>query len=728
MDVNSIKTKNNFHNYVTIKQTDNTSPIELLICGADGSIKNDLNLNCEIIVFDKNEKVVRQKSTGIIINGTLSFKIQNDLKVGTHELEIITADGIKYPSDSNFYINVTNSLIKEELSVIENLTRDEAINKLTSSLVDGYIENKFSALSSEQQQNLELITARLGFANLSETLKTIRDTILQNNLVNNVFDSKKEKKCIVSFIADDAPKTDLEKLLPSIKRKQFPVGLGVITKYVGTSDFQRIPLMTWEELKMMESYGCEVLGHTHEHRASTTIPLSDLDIDLKNCADTLYKHGFNSNLLVMPYNDTNSDVKKVVKRYFKGAFARVNDENKQTNSPKIDNHGICRVALGAYYDPVSSEFNNLDTSSLDYYKARVDKAIENKDWLVFVLHTHTVNHPPEQQQHLEDIVDYIRSKGVEILKPSEAFEKYANTLQIDGIDGSRTLVNNIGVAEGTYFGTRIDKTNQHKVTDDITAFELGKITYTPINPTEAKTGGYPNANGGVLTTYCIADGLAYSRQTYEPIIFDTSKGIATKLLYERTYYNGWQNWVQRELSANIVVDVTNGHKASDSIDKFKKGKVTYTPINSSEASTEGYPNNNGGILTTYYIEDGTSYVRQTYEPALIYGGTTVDSPIFRRYLLNNVWTAWVADRFRSAKSISIVGLVAGQTWETGIAISGITDKHTVNVTVDSSTQLPNGIIYDVVNVNTDTIRLRLANISSSNTSPTTIKFLVNATL
>lgn len=569
----------------------------------------------------------------------------------------------------------------------------------------------------------------IDFSQLTEVEKKLDElryyTMTKANLLN---DAQKEKKPLVSFIADDAPTNDLTKLIPIVKDKKFPIALAAITKHVGTSNFQRIPLLSWSQLHELRATGLvEVIGHTHEHRNSTQLSPEVLEEDIRNCKMTLLENGIDTDCFVYPYNAYNDTTKRIVKKYFKYSFGRYNPPHIMSNTP-IDNNAIHRVSLGAFYDIASNQFTEQDTTSLAYYKEQVDKAIERKDWLVFVLHTHTTNFEAEQQQHLRDVVDYIRSKGVDIVFPSKGAEIFANTLQIDSADGSRTTINAAGQADGAYFGTRTDTVNGHKATDDIAAFEVGKVTYTPINATEAKTGAYPNVNGGMLTTYRVTDSIAHIKQTYEPIIFDTAKGVATKLLYERTYYNGWQAWTQKDLPVNVVVDVINGHKAADNIDKFEKGKVTYTPINSSEASTGAYPNFNGGILTTYYLESGTAYVRQTYEPTMVFGGTSVDAPVYRRYWLNDAWTTWTADRFKAAKTVTIVGLTAGQTWETPLAIAGISDRHTVNVTVDNATPLPDGVIMDVVNVANDSIKIRLANVKTTSSSSTSIKFIVSATL
>lgn len=141
MLVNSIKTKNNFHNYIVIKQSDNTSAIELLLCGANGSILSDLNQSCTLTILDEVDKMIRQKTTEQIFNGTVTFRVTNDLKTNPHTLEITTDDGQKFPSNHDFKIFVSYTHDESELKIINNLSRDEALAEIGQSVKQFISEN-----------------------------------------------------------------------------------------------------------------------------------------------------------------------------------------------------------------------------------------------------------------------------------------------------------------------------------------------------------------------------------------------------------------------------------------------------------------------------------------------------------------------------------------------------------------------------------------------------------
>lgn len=177
MEINTLKTKNNFHNYVSIKQIDNTSPIELLLCGSDGSQLTNLNTTCTVTLLDTVDNQIRQKSTETIVGGLLKFKVKNALKANNHNLEVTLSDGSKYPSDGDFTILVSKSHTDRELEIINTMTYDDAVKKLAENVVTDFVEEKFNNLSSEGQSNAEVVVARNGMPTLNNRLNKIEEKL-----------------------------------------------------------------------------------------------------------------------------------------------------------------------------------------------------------------------------------------------------------------------------------------------------------------------------------------------------------------------------------------------------------------------------------------------------------------------------------------------------------------------------------------------------------------------
>nr|WP_208002129.1 hypothetical protein [Macrococcus goetzii] len=135
MDINSIKTKVKQHKHITLKQKDNTSPIELILCGADGKPLTSLSGACTISLLDLNDKVVRSKINGQVNAGVVSFVVTDHLKANKHSIEI-DVGGRKFPSDGDFIVQVSMSHEQVELNIISNITKETALQEVSQKVLD----------------------------------------------------------------------------------------------------------------------------------------------------------------------------------------------------------------------------------------------------------------------------------------------------------------------------------------------------------------------------------------------------------------------------------------------------------------------------------------------------------------------------------------------------------------------------------------------------------------
>ncbi len=131
MDINSIKTKIKQHKHITLKQKDNTSPIELYLCGNDGKVMSSLTGQATVTLLDTVDKVVRATINANVSGGSISFVVTQHLKANPHNLEI-TIGGRKFPSDGEFTIQVASTHDMAELNIISGITKEQIINNLTS--------------------------------------------------------------------------------------------------------------------------------------------------------------------------------------------------------------------------------------------------------------------------------------------------------------------------------------------------------------------------------------------------------------------------------------------------------------------------------------------------------------------------------------------------------------------------------------------------------------------
>lgn len=420
------------------------------------------------------------------------------------------------------------------LTLMENVFDENGL-PLNQSLtaLNEYIDNSFLELNE---------TIDTSFKEVDENIEQVTDySTTKFNYLNN---AKKEKKPIVSFIADDSPKNDLTHLMPIIRKHDVPLGIGVITDWVGKT-VNDIDFMTWEDIEGLKNEGVEILSHTNQHRYSTQLSTDELERDIKKSKDILTEKGFIADGFVYPYSDHNQDTIDVISKYYKYSFSR-SDRHGNQNFPSINNNAIARISMGSFPDPEEDGFPS-DTLSLDYYKARVDWAIENNNWLVFTIHTARDYFPEIQQQYLNELIYYIRGKDIDIVSPREGFERYGNIIDMGNV---RLASDGLG----NFRGVHVDELNNKTDLTPIHEFDYGKITITPFTRLHTEQGEfYPAEAAGVLKTHYFAEntpGLMF--QTYEGVVVHDDIHYIRNL-YSRYWMideNRWSFWKTEKLNSN----------------------------------------------------------------------------------------------------------------------------------------------------------------------------------
>lgn len=499
--------------------------------------------------------------------------------------------------------------------------------------------------------SVEAAQARVDIKNISyDTLKDRLDKeqqevgvqLAQNNMYtkdtfNYLSDGGRKVGPAVTFIADDAPKNDLTKLLPIMKEKGVPFGIAVVSEWIGktihSSDFAggSETFMDIDELRYMQDNGAQILSHTANHK-SMIDPSVDVESEMRSSYEKLSELGFVVDGFVYPYNYFNNDTISIAKKYYKYSFAR----GTSNLVGELDNNKINRYSFGSYYDAPSMSKLGHSTSSLPYYKERVDYAIENNEWLVFVIHTHTTNFVAEQQQHLRDIIDYIRTLGVDIVSPREGFSRLGNIMQAGNlkIDSSGSLT---GVYE-SYYGAAIDHgiSGQSPLTD----FEKGKVSVHRVGRGNVTTGwGYPeNYVYGILKTFYLdAEEPYFSYQTFE------SEEGSSYIRYWQRFAKVWGKWINNGAKVSVLNPTERDISGLSPITDFEKGKISVHKFGTTNVTVElGFPVNFVfGILTTHHIDELVpQFAYQTFEV----NGHATSSVVYKRHWDNasKKWTAWSA--------------------------------------------------------------------------------------
>ena len=501
-----------------------------------------------------------------------------------------------------------------------------------------------NAVIANATSDSEVILSRGGFdtlgARLNETSKKIgRTNMYTKDTFNYLSDGARKTGAAVTFIADDAPKNDLTKLLPIMEEKGVPFGIAVVSEWIGktihSSDFVggSETFMDVDELRYMQERGAQILSHTATHTAMIDESV-DVEREMRSSYEKLSELGFVVDGLVYPYNSYTAESIAVAKEYYKYSFSRYTSNLVG----KMDNNKLNRYSLGAYYDIPSMSEKGHDTSSLAYYKERVDYAIENNEWLVFVLHTHTTNFPEEQQQHLRDTIDYIQSLGVDIVSPRDGFNRLGNIMQVGDfkIDSSGKLTGVHEVYKGSAGTYGI--TGHTPITD----FEKGKVSVHRVGRGDVTlANGYPTNNVfGILKT-------AYLDIWSQYFAYQTLESLEENGFYIRHWHqtdNAWGEWSSK---ANIIGhEVYNGSASENGITglspitDFEEGKVSVYRVGRGDVTpANGYPTSNVfGILKTTYLEYWEPYFAyQTLE-------SFEENSFYIRYWQpgGNAWSEWTS--------------------------------------------------------------------------------------
>ncbi len=109
--------------------------------------------------------------------------------------------------------------------------------------------------------------------------------------------------------------------------------------------------------------------------------------------------------MVYPYGNYNDLVENVSQESYIAAFTGGYFLNSANSDP---------YALGRY--------NINNTQSYNFYQNLVDKADREGKWLIFALHS-SYDLGWEQRQNLDQLLDYICHRGIEILPAGQALAK-----------------------------------------------------------------------------------------------------------------------------------------------------------------------------------------------------------------------------------------------------------------------------------------------------------------
>ena len=245
------------------------------------------------------------------------------------------------------------------------------------------------------------------------------------------------RKACVTFICDDGYYADYEKLRRFSEEYNAP-----FTSAIYKNSTMPISVM----LMLQDDFGWELCSHTYDHSFSeggTEIYLDDLseeqiEYEFRESRKYMEQRGLRCSTIVYPNGRSDERVRRIAKKYFKCGATTI----RGFNDGVIPSFYLNRYPLGAFASGELRTFEGL--------KALVDQANTDNSWLIFMLHpADEINqggHTAEQNAILGQLIQYINSIDVDIRTFTDAYEYFANAVEIGDYTGGSNGIAISGIA------------------------------------------------------------------------------------------------------------------------------------------------------------------------------------------------------------------------------------------------------------------------------------------
>ncbi len=392
------------------------------------SIQNKIGGEQTVFTFQKDEGIIKQ--TG---DGALTFD-KTDYLMGEQSLKL-TTDGKKgyekiLKTNINPPLDFRDKHLKAWIKISDPVYVDKIWIKVThNDFVDYktyWIHQWVSTPSAKyfQKDTWSPITISLtqtkneGVVDLSK-INAIEIFVKDNGRghvtvwLNSLSLVKNNSEGILTFTFDDAPVTQYTNAAPILAKYNFSATTYVPTDYIGKRDDK----LNLDQLKEMEYvYGWDVSAHslTHFDLARKGFD-SRIENEIVKSKQFLIDNGFSKGVehFAYPFGTFDYDyTMELVKQHYKSA--RGIRGNIETLPPADD-----------YRVRVFYVFNNTNPDSV---LNRVDKAIENGDWIILVNHgivDSDANHIHSKylKSKFEKIVEGVYNSGIKVMTVSEVYDQ-----------------------------------------------------------------------------------------------------------------------------------------------------------------------------------------------------------------------------------------------------------------------------------------------------------------
>jgi|GEM_PF-3266789 len=354
-------------------------------------------------------------------------------------------------------------------------------------------------------------------------------TVLSSSVDKHISDTQDVQQLpvrpLITFTTDDGFDNDYTVLKPLCVQYGVPFVFDIAPHMSGTV------MTTAHALELQNVYGCELTAHSDTHVNLKTLTEAQVETELSTAKSYMTGLGYNIKNMTYPNGGNNEMVRRLTKKYYRCACIGA-DNTTKVNRGATPRTEIIRTLLGAFFDTAIPGYPA--TNTLEYYKKIVDLAIEQNGWVVFCMHCSDVQFDATQQLYLAQTIEYIQSKGVEIVTLDKGFDVFGT---VNEIGDYRQGENNTGMAiakSGKVGGiTNIfTKPNLSSATM-LHDFPNNCVSHTLVGWNE--TLGFPTASG-ILETHKISDYFEYNFQLW----YDTLTNKVWKRRFDLGLAKPWE--------------------------------------------------------------------------------------------------------------------------------------------------------------------------------------------
>lgn len=516
----------------------------------------------------------------------------------------------------------------------------------------------------------------------SNSLKDEMDRIENKTYTKN----SNKVRPLVSFYLDDGYQNDYDVVYPKAKS----LGIPVTACLYNTSEL----LSTPDKLKELIDNGWEIHSHTAHH------------VDLDKMTYEEQKKEMYDN--IMHYKDLGIDLKGIC--YPKG----YSNEYTPKAARKFFEVGMSSIP-GINSSPIDTYYvkrDLTDQTDMNKMKERVDKILaDGKGWLVFYSHTNIFKQNTTVRDRYFEMMDYVKSKGIECVTVHEAMKVYGNTLDIGDKKYSDDWlkVGSDGVLDTSNLPVVYNKNLTNVSSIKGTDFKDGKITITSFDLSKKSDIPFDSGVGTLYTD------RRFELNEYGQRAFQRFEGIDGTIV-QRVYNAGaWSDWTTVG-GMNTVRGTFNSASVITDFPKFKR--TTFAVLAGDNA---GFPEQIGTVETNRFSSADVLGYQLFYPYNRNY--------FYKRYWTTNGWSDWgkISPTLGLAQSFDFGDIEANSTRTYSFTINGVNDNDVPSI--NFSQGLANGLIPFIYTAGNNTIVVKIINVYNNKTTigtrPIRIKVLKN---